>query len=756
MSVSYSRGLGHAGAGNESSDSDHRPKRRKFEYGMKSMTSADSSPSAAPMKSNFAAKMMAKMGYVAGQGLGAEGRGRLAPIETQLRPQGIGLGAVKEKTKQAKEEERREAGFRGVVLEDSEEEEKKRRARLKNDRLSGKAGSTTYSPARRKVKYRTTAEIEAQAEGLELPGVLRSIIDTTGPETKLLTSAAGLITSVNGMVAPETEETKIAKRARRDLEAFVDEWRSLAERNTYFDLQQAQFAKEIVDIEAEITELERMAVVVQMIQDVSIAGASDEEAWEPTISRLESIHTNVMGNTGQLSGAEAYLQDVAVAAIQPLFKSAMREWEPLKESSRMVEYLDRIKHLLHVEVTSNVTDITAYHDDAPSRKVKKSTTPYESLLNTLWLPRVRSAITDDWDPHDANTLVTFVQIWKPITPPYILSSLLSRLIPLRLSEAILAWRPDGSKKKSRTDSTQAPPHTYVFPWLPYLPSYHTSPTSSMGLVADFKRKLKSLLSSWSMTSAGVVPHLSSWQPILKGELLSLLTRHLLPRLVTHLADHFLVDPSDQDLSPLSQVLQWSPYLPSTTMAHLLVAELFPKWHQTLHIWLTSDPNYDEIREWFLWWKDQLPGEINAVPAIEAEWNKGLETIAMALDLGPEAVATNLPPPPAGPPQPQANDPTTQDVLHDSMTEKVEAAVSTFRDVVEDWCASCDLMMIPMREADPASGLPLFRITASASGRGGVVVYLKGDVVWARDGKGESRVFTPVEVNDALLARAEGK
>ena len=61
----------------------------------------------------------------------------------------------------------------------------------------------------------------------------------------------------------------------------------------------------------------------------------------------------------------------------------------------------------------------------------------------------------------------------------------------------------------------------------------------------------------------------------------------------------------------------------------------------------------------------------------------------------------------------------------------------------------------MREADPSSGQPLFRITASASGRGGVVVFLRGDVVWARE-RGEGRRFGPVELGEGLVGRAEGR
>lgn len=62
---------------------------------------------------SFAARMMAKMGYVEGQGLGSTGHGIVNPVEAQTRPQGLGLGAVKEKSKQARDEEKRQAAARG-------------------------------------------------------------------------------------------------------------------------------------------------------------------------------------------------------------------------------------------------------------------------------------------------------------------------------------------------------------------------------------------------------------------------------------------------------------------------------------------------------------------------------------------------------------------------------------------------------------------------------------------------------------------
>ena len=737
-------GLGSAHVEDDSDDSDHRHKRRKPNPALNGGSRFQQPAPAASPASNpnsFGAKMLAKFGYKEGQGLGAKGDGIVAPIESQLRPQGVGLGAVKEKTEQAKQDEKRRAALRGEVLEDSEEEEKKRRKKLKEKRMFG-ASSGGGTPSRPKTKYRTTTEIEAAAEGLKVPNVLKSIIDATGSEQKLLGSASGLMSTYSTMVPSETEAEKIARRARRDLEAFADEWNTLSERKKYYELQETQLGSEIVEQDDEARQLEDVVGVIQELQQLSLDPSVTESptsTWENLTTKLESMAI------AYSDGVEAStLQEIAVATIHPLFKTSLQDWSPLQDPLHLVPYLQRLSHILGIKSPSTTTDLALQnHQNGISySKPSKSTTPNETMLYTLWLPPVRSAITNDWDPHDPTPLLALITAWQPLLPPFISHSILDNLIVQRLTSTLRSWSPHRSSKKHRSSSSQDP-HTYIFPWLPLLSPHHTSPTSSTGLLSSFRAKFKSLLQSYPLTRPS--PNLAPWQPILSSHLTHLLTRHLLPRLASHLRENLIIDPSDQDLSPLTTVLAWTSLLPAQTVAQLLVSELFPKWHQTLHLWLTSSPNYDEIREWFLWWKTQISDH----PLVEAEWTKGLELISLALDLGPERVEELPPPEPstttAAAPMPK--------VITPPPPQFNETPETTFRDVVEDWCATNSLLFLPLREADPSSGQPLFRITGSASGKGGVVIFLRGDVVWARSKDGS---FKPMELGDGLVGRAEGR
>ena len=729
------------------------------------MASKARNKTGAQASGSFASRMMAKMGYVEGQGLGAAGRGRLAPIETQLRPQGAGLGAVKEKTKQAKDEEKREAAFQGRVLEDSSDEEKRRR-RAKNKTAQNQQAARGQTPVgRKKPKIKTIAEIEKESAGLKVPDVLKTIIDATGSETKLLASATGLMSQGTTYVTSETEEVKIARRAQRDVTVFSDEWMALKERENFFADEGAQLSTMIKEEEDMVTADTKMLAITQGIQNVAIEHSqtsAPSSAWKILVEQLRKLENISLQDT-----ESSNCHEIAVAAIYPLFRTTMSQWSPLEDPAGVSAHLDTLHLVLGIEAVSDDTTVAVHNDVQSKLNQRRTTTHYETMIYTFWLPPVRTAVTQKWDFQDPTPLLNLVEAWRPVLPTFVLANVIDQLVVKRLTDAVAAWNPMKARKKN---SQGQPPHVWLFPWLRYLDEQHTDPRNPTGLMSDVKRKFKAILSTWNL-SQGLVPGLDNWKSIFQSDLSSMLVRYLLPRFRPHLAE-FEVNPREQDetFAIIEDVLQWGPLFSLSAMAELIKSEFFPKWHQSLYIWLTTPSvNYDEVGQWYQWWKsvfeERLSPGFNELPLIAAEWQRGLESMLEAAELGPEA-ATKLPPPELltalekAPVPMQKNGNRHLEAVSAAKPAKLLTEMpTTFKDVLEEWCANEGIHLVPLREADVQTGLPLFRITASASLKGGVVVYLKGDVVWVRGAVAsgsQGRTFTPMGLDDALIMKAEGK
>lgn len=748
----------------DASEDEHQQKRRRMspaEPTVYSRRNGGRHNGGGGTKLSFAERQMAKMGYKEGEGLGLKGQGRLAPIETQLRPQGAGLGAVKEKTKQSKDEEKREAAFRGQVLEDSSEEDRrKRKAKKKLQNTDGRKGQTFVTPAKPKIK--TIAETEA--EGLKVPNVLKSIIDATGSETRLLNSTAGIL-SQNNYVSSETEETKLTNKAQRELQSFTDEWMSLKEREDFFATEGVELSEELAKEEHATRADTDILRIIHDVQSITLDSENSEGSavvWDNVIAKLKPLEE------ASLSTEEASIcSEVAVATLHPIFKATMYEWKPLEDPVGIAPYIDALRLVLGISPSSANTTI-ATRDDTNNGNIKRRhTSVYETMIYTDWLPPVRSAINQDWDVTDPTSLLSLLEAWTSVLPPFILGNVIDQLVVKRLADAVAAWNPVRPRK---TKTQISPPHVWLFPWLEYLDDQHTDPRSPTGLMSDVKRKFKQILSSWNLTK-GLIPGLENWKSVLRSDLSAMLIRYLLPRFRPHLAN-FEVDPRQQEetFGILEDVLQWASFFPATTMAELIKSDFFPKWHQSLYIWLTSPGvNYNEVSEWYTWWKgvfeESISTEFSKIPSIASEWERGLQFMFQASEMGPEA-ASELPPPTIESIKTQAEVESSARRKNRSSpqtetTPLAAAALDTptsFKDVVEDWCTENDLHLKPLREADLQSGLPLFRITASFDGKGGAIVYLKGDVVWVRNPGSvgaQSRVFSPMGLDDALIKRAGG-
>jgi len=137
------------------------------------------------LEGSYGARMLAKMGWVTGTGLGVTGEGRIAPVETKVRKKGMGIafGGFSERTKQEKAEARR----RGESVSDEEGPTP--------SKGKGKAG-VRKEPAdawkrpkkvKTKIEHKTYEEILAETGDSIPPAAgIGPIIDATGATASVL------------------------------------------------------------------------------------------------------------------------------------------------------------------------------------------------------------------------------------------------------------------------------------------------------------------------------------------------------------------------------------------------------------------------------------------------------------------------------------------------------------------------------------------------------------------------------------------
>ncbi|KAG5350269.1 hypothetical protein C0989_011837 [Termitomyces sp. Mn162] len=693
---------------------------------------------------SFGARMLSKMGWRVGDGLGTAGEGIVTPVESKMRPQkmGIAFRGFREKTEQSKREARR----RGEIVSDDEDAKTKNfRKKVKDQEQKRSDVWKRPKKVKTKIEHKTYEQILAEA-GQEIPAAgIGQIIDATGAVPREVSSLADV--SLNSW-SPSNDPTRIpevrhnirliADACKSDLDGLAREARALDQRKKFSTEEDTRLRKKVAD-EAEL--IERLQKVQLVANDINAVAKELSSMYEATLEPFSSLF---YGLVDQFSHEfERYrLDEIVVAAIAPIVRRMVASWNPLEDPTAFVSTFRTWRRALRVNTEEPPPElqVDVYGSkivQAPLTSIERPMTPFESLLWNVWLPKVRTCINNDWLPEIPLPAVKLYEAWCTFLPPFIRDNLLDQLILPKVQKAVDNWNPKRD---------QVTLQSIIFPWLPHVG------LRMEDLLGDARRKIKSLMRSWTVGEK-VPIELPAWKEVFDaGEWDSMLLKYIVPKLGATLRDDFRINPRDQKMEPLQHVLQWADIIRSSIFTQILETEFFPKWLDILHVWLIQPRvSFEEVAQWYSFWKGTFPESVQAMPGVGRGFTRGLQLMNKAIELGPNA-PTQLARPDFRAELAAASTPvrngTNAASIKGPQRPSALAHEITFRSIAEDFAAAHNLLFIPTGRAHEISRMPLYRVSPTADGRGGLMVYIQDDAIWAPAIEGE--VYRAISLEDMVL------
>ncbi|XP_020328610.1 tuftelin-interacting protein 11 [Oncorhynchus kisutch] len=560
-------------------------------------------------------KLLQKMGYVPGKGLGKNAQGILNPIEAKLRKGKGAVGAYgNERTKQSLQD--------FPVVDSEEEEEKEFQRELGQWRRDPAGGGGKKKP---KYSYRTVEELKAkgklagrttQTPAGELAQV--KVIDMTGREQKVYYSYSQM---TNKLSVPEEAPLSVATREQKtsgfalpELEHNLQLLIDLTEQDILQSSRRLQHERDVVvtlshessglqtRLGTERDAIQRLEAVLQLVD--RFQSGETAPGVGPSLQECAGVF-----ETLQSEFYEEYktlgLGDLAAAVVHPLLREKLRTWDPLKDSSYGLEEVGQWRAILESD--------QLHHANAPEAHMD----PYHRLLWEVWIPVLRVCVSG-WQPRMVGPMVDCVEVWAPLLPLWILNHLLEQLLFPRLQREVDSWNP-------LTDTV--PIHSWLHPWLPLLQS-RLEP-----LYPPIRSKLANALQRWHPSDGSARLILQPWRDVFTpGAWEAFMVKNIIPKLALCLGE-LVINPHQQQMEPFNWVLDWEGMLSPSSLVSLLDKHFFSKWLQVLCSWLSNSPNYEEITKWYLGWKSIFSDAVLAQPLVKDKFNEALDIMNRAVSSG---------------------------------------------------------------------------------------------------------------------------
>lgn len=642
------------------------------------------------------AKLLSKMGYVAGKGLGADGKGIVEPVQQKLRPQGAGLGAINEKTEQAKRDAARKkrATNQGKYQtgDDSWSDSSE-------DQISFKGAPRSRKP---KNVYKTIEEMEAS--GLQLPSGFKYIIDMSqGPDGKLVEDLSNI--TVNDRVSSGPDLVLLYTKAKNDVEQATQQWALLQGKQKNVEFEISNIDDALGKVATSLGVVEKLVNTGNNIQN--LLGKRNDLAFGIEMDRLLNLLEESTEN-------KSMIQEIAISAFSSYYPSVVSGWNPLDMPELYVEEIKKWFALLKYD--ENDSAHTGFGD-------------ISTVLYNTWLPKMQSFMLQNWACTHPYRAILFIEKWRNIVGEKLVYEFLSRCILPKLIKSL-------KEEKGTLEESE----TVVSPWLDYL---HRDQKQELFDTASMK--LNDQIRSWSPShTLSLIRSLSFWLTRLQSS--DMIRQRIVSRLLDYMKRYFQIDPSDQNNASLEAAIELNNagVLDDSDLGTVLADGFFPKFKDVLHQWLVNatDEGLYELGQWYETWYNWFGEGINLIPSVQSNYEECLDLINEALDMKNRGMLQK----PADKPENSISFSSSMSKEKLSSPDQAPNVQVTFRDLVEEYCIEHDLFLMPLKKAHPIHGHALYKISSSPSGANGITCYFDEDVLWANS-KLDRKRYEPVVLEE---------
>lgn len=556
-------------------------------------------------------KLLQKMGYQPGKGLGKQLQGITAPIEAKKRP---GFGAIglygPEITKKPQPISRDDDEIIDLKHDPVDKDWKKDNDpnRIKSKKVKIYTKSTEDIIAESVKKSWNNSDANEYSK--------MKIIDMTGPEQRVLAGISHLHQSKPEKPKEDYEITPYNTRFDiPELKLNIERLVKLSEnhlikcdKDFYRDQNQIEHLvdekKRLTQIVLEETEqLERLEEFTNLVVNLQLN--IDRFNVDSALKKFENYITDDIRKYLRTLG----LDNLILCTFTPLLRKELKFWNVFNEesSSKYFELFKRLKSI----VTKNKT--------------------FDILLWENWFPTTSRALQQWPTMKQYDSIITFVELWRTILPKWLYEYFISNCLLKKMLNDVELWNP-------LTDVL--PIHSWIHPWLPILLVDHTSDSDSEErnflfepIYDVIRKKLSKALTNWHPNDASARLILEPWKGVFsEPSFQTFLDINIVPKLERAMQS-YVINPNQQSMEEWNWVLSWKKLLSLNTLALILERYFFPNWLSVLYSWLNSGmANFNEISSWYQGWKSLIGDDFVNHSGIKEFLKKALMMMDHAVNL----------------------------------------------------------------------------------------------------------------------------